>query len=155
MNELFELENNIEAVIHFAAFKAVEESVREPKKYYDNNIGSLEVLLKTMKRYKVNNIIFSSSCTVYGSPDILPVSELAAFKKAESPYGETKQLCEKLIDKSDINSISLRYFNPLGAHSSYLLRENTKITPRKIKNGKFLNKWQIEIIHYTKGKQLS
>jgi UDP-glucose 4-epimerase len=90
MNELFKKETNIEGVIHFAAFKSVEESVREPKKYYDNNIGSLEVLLKIMKKYTVSNIIFSSSCTVYGSPDILPVSELAAFKKAESPYGETK-----------------------------------------------------------------
>ena len=132
MNELFELENNILAVIHFAAFKAVEESVREPKKYYDNNIGSLEVLLKTMKRYKVNNIIFSSSCTVYGSPDILPVSELAAFKRAESPYGETKQLCEKLIDKSDINSISLRYFNPVGSHESCLIGDCSADKPNNL-----------------------
>ena len=121
MNQLFKLENNIEAVIHFAAFKAVEESVREPKKYYDNNIGSLEVLLKSMKKYDVNNIIFSSSCTVYGSPDTLPVSELAPFKKAESPYGETKQLCEKLIDEVDLNTISLRYFNPVGSHETCLI----------------------------------
>ena len=132
MNELFELENNILAVIHFAAFKAVEESVREPKKYYDNNIGSLEVLLKTMKRYKVNNIIFSSSCTVYGSPDVLPVSELAPFKRAESPYGETKQLCEKLIDKSDINSISLRYFNPVGSHESCLIGDCSADKPNNL-----------------------
>ena len=132
MNELFELENNILAVIHFAAFKAVEESVREPKKYYDNNIGSLEVLLKTMKRYKVNNIIFSSSCTVYGSPDVLPVSELAPFKRAESPYGETKQLCEKLIDKSDINSISLRYFNPVGSHETCLIGDCSADKPNNL-----------------------
>ena len=132
MNQLFKLENNIEAVIHFAAFKAVEESVREPKKYYDNNIGSLEVLLKTMKRYKVNNIIFSSSCTVYGSPDILPVSELAPFKKAESPYGETKQLCEKLIDEVDLNSISLRYFNPVGSHETCLIGDCSADKPNNL-----------------------
>ena len=132
MNELFKIESNIEAVIHFAAFKAVEESVREPKKYYDNNIGSLEVLLKTMKRYKVYNIIFSSSCTVYGSPDIFPVSESAAFKKAESPYGETKQLCEKLIDKSDINSISLRYFNPVGSHDTCLIGDCSADKPNNL-----------------------
>ena len=120
MNELFELETNIEAIIHFAAFKSVEESVREPKKYYDNNIGSLEILLDMMKKYDVNNIIFSSSCTVYGSPDVLPVNELAPVKKAESPYGETKQLCEKLIEEADINSISLRYFNPVGSHETCL-----------------------------------
>ena len=132
MNELFKLESNIEAVIHFAAYKSVEESVREPKKYYDNNIGSLEILLDTMKKYDVNNIIFSSSCTVYGSPDILPVSELAAFKKAESPYGETKQLCEKLIDKSDINSISLRYFNPVGSHETCLIGDCSADKPNNL-----------------------
>ena len=132
MDKLFKLESNIEAIIHFAAFKSVEESVREPKKYYDNNIGSLEVLLKTMKKYKVNNIIFSSSCTVYGSPDILPVSELAPFKKAESPYGETKQLCEILIDKSEINSISLRYFNPVGSHGTCLIGDCSVDKPNNL-----------------------
>ncbi|MDB4134445.1 UDP-glucose 4-epimerase GalE [Flavobacteriaceae bacterium] len=132
MNELFELENNIEAIIHFAAFKAVEESVREPKKYFDNNIGSLEVLLKTMKKYKLDNIVFSSSACVYGSPDIFPVSELAAFKKAESPYGESKQLCEKLIDKSDINSISLRYFNPVGSHDTCLIGDCSADKPNNL-----------------------
>ena len=132
MNELFKKEVNIKALIHFAAFKAVEESVREPKKYYDNNIGSLEVLLKTMKRYKVNNIIFSSSCTVYGSPDVLPVSELAPFKRAESPYGETKQLCEKLIDEVDLNSISLRYFNPVGSHKTCLIGDCSADKPNNL-----------------------
>ena len=132
MNELFKKETNIEGVIHFAAFKSVEESVREPKKYYDNNIGSLEVLLKIMKKYTVSNIIFSSSCTVYGSPDILPVSELAAFKKAESPYGETKQLCEKLIDKVDLNSISLRYFNPVGSHETCLIGDCSADKPNNL-----------------------
>ena len=132
MNELFKKETNIEGVIHFAAFKSVEESVREPKKYYDNNIGSLEVLLKIMKKYKLSNIIFSSSCTVYGSPDILPVNELAAFKKAESPYGETKQLCEKLIDKVDLNSISLRYFNPVGSHETCLIGDCSADKPNNL-----------------------
>ena len=132
MNELFELETNIEAIIHFAAFKAVEESVREPEKYYDNNIGSLRIILDMMKKYDVNNIIFSSSCTVYGSPDILPVSELAPFKKAESPYGETKQLCEKLIDEVDLNSISLRYFNPVGSHETCLIGDCSADKPNNL-----------------------
>ena len=132
MNELFKKEINLEGVIHFAAFKSVEESVREPKKYFDNNIGSLEVLLKIMKKYTVSNIIFSSSCTVYGSPDILPVSELAAFKKAESPYGETKQLCEKLIDEVDLNSISLRYFNPVGSHETCLIGDCSADKPNNL-----------------------
>ncbi|MDB9712396.1 UDP-glucose 4-epimerase GalE, partial [Flavobacteriaceae bacterium] len=132
MNKLFKLESNIEAVIHFAAFKAVEESVRQPKKYFDNNAGSLEVLLNTMKKNNVNNIIFSSSCTVYGSPDILPVSELAPFKKAESPYGKTKQLCEKLINESVINSISLRYFNPVGSHETCLIGDCSADKPNNL-----------------------
>ena len=132
MNELFKKETNIEGVIHFAAFKSVEESVREPKKYHDNNIGSLKILLDNMKKYDVNNIIFSSSCTVYGSPDILPVSESAPFKKAESPYGETKQLCEKLIDEVDLNSISLRYFNPVGSHDTCLIGDCSADKPNNL-----------------------
>ena len=118
LNAVFEQEKSIEGAIHFAAFKSVEESVREPEKYHSNNIGSLQVLLNVMKKHNVENIIFSSSCTVYGSPDILPVSESAPFKKAESPYGETKQLCEELLNNTKISSISLRYFNPIGSHES-------------------------------------
>ena len=132
MNQLFKLENNIEAVIHFAAFKAVEESVREPKKYYDNNIGSLKIILSMMKKYELNNIIFSSSACVYGIPDILPVNESSTFKKAESPYGETKQLCEKLIDKIDLNSISLRYFNPVGSHETCLIGDCSADKPNNL-----------------------
>ena len=132
MNQLFKLENNIEAVIHFAAFKAVEESVREPKKYYDNNIGSLMIILSMMKKYELDNIVFSSSACVYGIPEILPVNESATFKKAESPYGETKQLCEKLIDKSDINSISLRYFNPVGSHETCLIGDCSADKPNNL-----------------------
>ena len=126
LNYVFEKEKNIESAIHFAAFKSVEESIREPEKYYSNNIGSLKVLLKLMKKYNVSNIIFSSSCTVYGSPEKLPISEKTPFKKAESPYAETKQLCEELLNKTDINSISLRYFNPIGCHESGLIGECSK-----------------------------
>jgi UDP-glucose 4-epimerase len=132
MNELFKKEVNIKALIHFAAFKAVEESVREPKKYYDNNIGSLEVILSMMKKYEFDNIIFSSSACVYGIPDILPVSESAPFKKAESPYAETKQLCEKLIDEVDLNSISLRYFNPVGSHETCLIGDCSVDKPNNL-----------------------
>jgi UDP-glucose 4-epimerase len=132
MNQLFKLENNIESVIHFAAFKSVEESVSEPKKYYDNNIGSLRVLLEMMKKYKLDNIVFSSSSCVYGIPDILPVNESATFIKAESPYGETKQLCEKLIDEVDLNSISLRYFNPVGSHETCLIGDCSADKPNNL-----------------------
>ncbi|MBT6809074.1 MAG: UDP-glucose 4-epimerase GalE, partial [Flavobacteriales bacterium] len=121
INNIFELEGDIEGIIHFAAYKSVEESIQNPKKYYDNNIGSLEVILNSMGKYKVNNIIFSSSCTVYGMPDILPVTENAPFKKAESPYGETKQLCEKILIENNFSSVALRYFNPIGSHSSFLI----------------------------------
>ena len=121
LNDVFEHEKNIQGVIHFAAYKSVEESIREPEKYHSNNIGSLQVLLNVMKKHKVENIILSSSCTVYGSPDVLPVSESTPFKKAESPYGETKQLCEELLNKTDISSVSLRYFNPIGSHESGLI----------------------------------
>ena len=116
MNKLFNEQNNIEAVIHFAAYKSVEESVRQPNKYFSNNVGSLETLIDLANKHNVNNIIFSSSCTVYGTPEFLPVNELEPFGKAESPYGETKQLCEKLIEKAKINSISLRYFNVSGSN---------------------------------------
>ncbi|MBT3418654.1 MAG: UDP-glucose 4-epimerase GalE [Flavobacteriales bacterium] len=129
---VFEKEKNIEGVIHFAAYKSVEESVKEPQKYHENNIGSLEVILESMRKNNVKNIIFSSSCTVYGSPDILPVTEDTPFKKAESPYGETKQLCEKLLEKDSCNSISLRYFNPIGSHSSSLIGDCSTDKPTNL-----------------------
>ena len=121
MDKVFHEEGEIEGVIHFAAYKSVEESVQNPQKYYDNNIGSLEVILESMRENNVKNIIFSSSCTVYGSPDILPVTANAPFKKAESPYGETKQICEGMLKVDSCNSVSLRYFNPIGSHSSALI----------------------------------
>ena len=121
VDKVFTEEGTIEGAIHFAAYKAVEESVQNPQKYYDNNMGSLKVLLECMRKNKVKNIIFSSSCTVYGMPDFLPVTEDAPFKKAESPYGETKQICEGMLKDDTCNSVALRYFNPIGSHSSFLI----------------------------------
>ena len=132
MDRLFKEQNNIVAVIHFAAFKSVEESIIKPNKYFSNNIGSLENLLELMNKHRVHNLIFSSSCTVYGTPKVLPVNELAPFGKAESPYGETKQLCEKLIEESGINSISLRYFNPVGSHPSILIGDCSADKPNNL-----------------------
>ena len=132
MYNVFKEQKNIDAVIHFAAYKSVEESVRQPNKYFSNNIGSLETLIDLMNNFNVNNIIFSSSCTVYGTPELLPVNELEPFGKAESPYGETKQLCEKLIEKSKINSISLRYFNPVGSHHSCLIGDCSADKPNNL-----------------------
>ncbi len=130
MNDIFDTEGPIDGVIHFAAYKSVEESVKNPEKYYENNIGSLKVLLQSMEKHNVDNIIFSSSCTVYGMPEHLPVSEKSEFKKAESPYAETKQICELMLDKNRANSISLRYFNPIGSHQSSLIGDcsNDKAT---------------------------
>jgi UDP-glucose 4-epimerase len=124
---VFEKEN-ITSVIHFAAYKAVNESVVSPLLYYKNNIGSMVTLLEQMKKFGVNEIIFSSSCTVYGQPDAIPVDEHAPFKKAESPYGATKQMCERILEDATkanplLKSISLRYFNPVGAHPSSLIGE--------------------------------
>ena len=121
MEYIFGLYEDIHACIHFAAYKSVEDSVKHPEKYYKNNIGSLETLLKCFEQTKFRNLIFSSSCTVYGMPDKLPVDERAPFKKAESPYGETKQKCEVLIQNNNCNSVSLRYFNPIGSHESGLI----------------------------------
>ena len=116
-------EQKIGGVIHFAAFKAVGESMREPLKYYDNNLGSLIVLLQTMLEHDIPNVIFSSSATVYGEPRVLPVAENASTPPAASVYGNTKQVGEEILrdvvaaDKP-LKVISLRYFNPIGAHSS-------------------------------------
>tara|TARA_B100001057_G_scaffold495075_1_gene593224 strand:- start:3239 stop:4243 length:1005 start_codon:yes stop_codon:yes gene_type:complete len=122
MSDFFLKNNDINAFIHFAAYKSVEESIKDPEKYYRNNIGSLEVILKCLSKCNLKNLIFSSSCTVYGMPDILPVDENSPFKKAESPYAETKQICEDLIRKDTlVNSVSLRYFNPIGSHDSGLI----------------------------------
>ncbi|MBF45876.1 MAG: UDP-glucose 4-epimerase GalE [Flavobacteriales bacterium] len=132
LNNVFEKEKNILGTIHFAAYKSVEESVKYPHKYHSNNIGSLQVLLNVMKNHHVENIIFSSSCTVYGNPDVLPICENAPFKKAESPYGKTKQLCEELLNKTDILGISLRYFNPIGSHESGLIGDRSSDNPNNL-----------------------
>ncbi|CAL2089652.1 UDP-glucose 4-epimerase [Tenacibaculum sp. 190524A05c] len=119
--------NNIDGIIHFAAFKAVGESVKKPLEYYENNIGSLVYLLQEMRDRSIDNFIFSSSCTVYGQADELPITEEAPIKKAESPYGNTKQIGEEIIrdtcKANGLNAISLRYFNPIGAHESAKIGE--------------------------------
>ncbi len=125
---LFKKYPKIDAIIHFAALKAVGESVEKPLEYYHNNLESLINLLHAMKKYQIANIVFSSSCTVYGQPDKLPVTESAPIKKASSPYGNTKQIAEEIIQDtiqavSNIKAISLRYFNPIGAHTSALIGE--------------------------------
>lgn len=119
--------NTIDGIIHFAAFKAVGESVHQPLDYYENNIGSLVYLLQEMKNRKLDNFIFSSSCTVYGQADELPITENAPTKPAESPYGNTKQIGEEIIKEScnayNLNAIALRYFNPIGGHDSIKIGE--------------------------------
>ena len=127
LNKIF-ISHKIDGVIHFAAFKSVSESVKNPLKYYENNLISLLNILKSMKENNVSNIVFSSSCTVYGQPDKLPVSESSPFKNAESPYAKTKQISEHIIkdftnSHNKISSVSLRYFNPIGAHESGLIGE--------------------------------
>lgn len=120
-------EHNIDGVIHFAASKAVGESVEQPLKYYENNISSLLYMLDAMAEHHVSNFIFSSSCTVYGQADELPITEDAPVKPAESPYGNTKQIGEEILNDltkvSDLKAIALRYFNPIGAHESGLIGE--------------------------------
>lgn len=125
--DYFKNNTDIENIIHFAAYKAVGESVQEPVRYYKNNIYSLINILSSFKDRKLN-IVFSSSCTVYGQPSVLPVTEKTEIQKAMSPYGNTKQICEEILqDASKTNTsikvIALRYFNPVGAHNSGLIGE--------------------------------
>lgn len=129
-DDFFARHNDIKGVIHFAAHKAVGESVEQPIKYYRNNLDSLMNILEAMRNFNIPNLVFSSSCTVYGQPDAehLPVSEKAPIKKAESPYGNTKQIAEEIISESisaykGLNAIALRYFNPVGAHDSAKIGE--------------------------------
>lgn len=124
-NDFFEKNNDIESIIHFAAFKSVNESVENPLLYYQNNLISLMNILSNMKKHNIKNLVFSSSCTVYGQPKIknLPVTEKSEIIKANSPYGKTKQISEDIIfdtvnSHKEINAIFLRYFNPIGAHKS-------------------------------------
>ena len=127
----------IDAIIHFAAKKSVNESVEEPLLYYDNNINSLLNLLSLSVRYKVKKFIFSSSCTVYGQPDKLPVDEEQGFQKSQSPYGSTKQICEHILAdfvkaQPSYHVIALRYFNPIGAHHSGQLGELPRGKPSNL-----------------------
>jgi UDP-glucose 4-epimerase len=124
----FKKHNDIKGVIHFAASKAVGESVQEPLLYYENNIATLVYILKELKKLPEASFIFSSSCTVYGQADELPITENAPVKQAESPYGNTKQIGEEIIRDTckvtpNIKAIALRYFNPVGAHKSAKIGE--------------------------------
>lgn len=124
---IFEEAGDITGIIHFAAFKAVGESVEKPLMYFENNLNSLVNILKCAQKYNVPNFVFSSSCTVYGNPDSIPVTEDTPQKPAESPYGATKQMGEVIVSSavksSPIQAILLRYFNPVGAHPSILIGE--------------------------------
>lgn len=130
-------EHDIDAVIHFAAFKAVGESVEKPVMYYKNNLGSFLNLLDVAKE-KGCNVLFSSSATVYGEPDKVPVTEQSPRKPATSPYGKTKQMCEDILrdtvlaTKGRIKGIALRYFNPIGAHPSALIGELPRGVPNNL-----------------------
>ncbi len=128
VKHLLEQEGTVSGIIHFAAYKAVGESVEQPLKYYKNNIGSLLTLLEIMPQYHISQFVFSSSCTVYGQPDQLPVTEQTPSKPAESPYGNTKQISEEIIHDvvksgAAIKALALRYFNPIGAHPSASIGE--------------------------------
>lgn len=128
VNELFEDEEGISSIIHFAASKAVGESVEKPLLYYKNNLLSLINLLEQMNQRGITDLVFSSSCTVYGQPDQLPVTESSPTKPAESPYGNTKQIGEQILRDAcranpSLRVIALRYFNPVGSHESALIGE--------------------------------
>ena len=136
---VFQKYSNIKGIIHFAASKAVGESVEKPLLYYRNNLNSLINLLELMPKYYVKGIIFSSSCTVYGQPDpeFLPVTEEAPIKKAESPYGNTKQVNEEIIQDyiksgANIKSVILRYFNPIGSHPTSIIGEMPNGVPMNL-----------------------
>lgn len=124
---IYDTEGKIDGIIHFAAHKAVGESVNEPLKYYKNNVGSLLNLIENLDTMSTNKIVFSSSCTVYGQPKELPVTEQSPIQKSLSPYGTTKQFCENILEDftkaKSAQAVILRYFNPIGAHESHLIGE--------------------------------
>lgn len=135
--DFFKRHHDIEGVIHFAASKAVGESVEKPLLYYENNIGTLVYILSELSKKAQANFIFSSSCTVYGQADELPITENAPVKMAESPYGNTKQMGEEIIADTckvtpGLQAISLRYFNPMGAHPSVEIGELPKGVPQNL-----------------------
>jgi UDP-glucose 4-epimerase len=129
--------HEIKNVIHFAAYKSVGESVKMPIKYYKNNIGSLLNILEVLEECGVQNLVFSSSCTIYGQPDIIPVKETSIKKRTESPYGNTKAISERILEDfiqsgQQKKIVSLRYFNPVGAHDSGLIGELPNGTPSNL-----------------------
>jgi len=137
LNEVFIAEGRIDAIIHFAAYKAVGESVNKPLEYYRNNLVSLMNLLDMMEQHSDPALVFSSSCTVYGQPDVLPVTETSPVKEAASPYGYTKQAGEIIIRDTMAarpaqKAISLRYFNPVGAHPTAYLGELPRGVPENL-----------------------
>lgn len=137
VQDFFERHQDVEGVIHFAASKAVGESVEKPLLYYENNIGTLVYLLQELTKKKRSSFIFSSSCTVYGQADEMPITEIAPVKTAESPYGNTKQMGEEIIADTckvtpELQAISLRYFNPMGAHPSVEIGELPKGVPQNL-----------------------
>lgn len=137
LQNFFKNAGTIEGIVHFAALKSVPESVANPLAYYDNNVVGFINLLECVAKYQLTNFVFSSSCTIYGQPEHLPVSEENPIGDTPSPYGVSKQICERILsDFSKANSffkgISLRYFNPIGAHKSKLLGEFPKGTPNNL-----------------------
>lgn len=136
MRRVFE-DDDFDSVIHFAAYKAVGESVAEPAKYYRNNLDSFLTVLELMKEFGRKNILFSSSATVYGDADVLPVTERTPRKPATSPYGNTKQMAEDILRdmvaaNDSLNGVALRYFNPIGAHPSALIGELPRGVPNNL-----------------------
>lgn len=137
LDEVFRENADIDAVIHFAGFKAVGESVREPLKYYSNNLGSTITLLRTMEKYGVKKLIFSSSATVYSVSGHPRLTELSDTGGCSSPYGATKLMCEQIISDyaaahGDFSAVLLRYFNPVGAHESGLIGEDPHDVPNNL-----------------------
>jgi UDP-glucose 4-epimerase len=135
--EIFEKEQHIDGMIHFAAYKYVDESVEKPLLYFENNITSLLNVLTCVEKFNVPSFVFSSSCSVYGNIDTLPVKEDTPLNKAESPYARTKQIGEMIIEdfsmaNPKINCVSLRYFNPVGAHESGLIGESPSVIPNNL-----------------------
>jgi UDP-glucose 4-epimerase len=128
LDRAIQCEDDLFGVIHLAAHKSVGVSVRQPREYYDNNVGSLVAVLGAMERAGIDRFVFSSSCTVYGQPKHVPVTEQSPLEQAESPYGRTKQICESVLNDvvasgAPLRAVTLRYFNPVGAHPSGLIGE--------------------------------
>ncbi|MBT8244318.1 UDP-glucose 4-epimerase GalE [Winogradskyella sp.] len=137
LNDFFQRHQDIDGVVHFAASKAVGESAKKPLFYYENNVSTLINLLQELKKLNHQNIIFSSSCTVYGEAEAMPITEHAPIKPAQSPYGNTKQIGEEILKdtcqvNSNLRAIALRYFNPIGAHSSSYIGELPQGEPQNL-----------------------